>query len=223
MAAKRSICPEAWARLGTASPGWGPSLFHNPVPISSNIPENPAPPRHASPGAGVCLECPFAQSSGGAREGRTGADVGTCPILPLALLSTLGPGEKAGPWLLFLPPQGPVGLQILETVLETRSGMGIWPNMGVTGAQASASVPVLPCVSRGGTKLRGSPTSIHHLAGLTGVPPSPTQMLLIKLTTPPLPWGLSPWTRNTFPPAPALDGCGSLLPSSCGPSIKQGA
>lgn len=107
-AAQRSICAEAWARLGTASPGRGPSLYHNPVPISSNIPENPAPPRHASPGAGVCPVCPFAQSSGGAGEGRTGADVGTCPILLLALAHLVqGEGRALAAVLASSGPSGP--------------------------------------------------------------------------------------------------------------------
>lgn len=95
-AARKSICPEAWARLGTASPGWGPSLYHNPAPISSNIPENPAPPRHASPGAEVCPACPFAQSSGRAWEGRIGAAVGTCSI-PLLALAHVVHGGGQGP------------------------------------------------------------------------------------------------------------------------------
>lgn len=58
---------------------------------------------------------------------------------PIAGLSTRGPWRGAGPWLLFLPPQGPVGLQMLETVLETQSG--IWPNMGVTRSPGQRLCP----------------------------------------------------------------------------------
>lgn len=140
---------------------------------------------------------------------------------PIAGLSTRGPWRGAGPWLLFLPPQGPVGLQMLETVLETQSG--IWPNMGVTRSPGQRLCPCpFLCVQGRNQGERVShqyppPCQAHWSA------PPHHQMLLIKFTTPPLPWGLSPWTRNTFPPAPALDGCGSLLPNSCGPSIKQGA
>ena len=141
LAAQRSICPETWARLGTASPGQGCSLYHNPAPISSNIPENPAPPRHASPGAGVFPVCLFAQSSGRAREERGGADVGTCPTPSLALAHVVqGGGQGPSCCSCLLRAQG--ACRYLG--LETQSGVGIWPNMGVT---RSPGQRLCPCPS----------------------------------------------------------------------------
>ena len=171
LAAQRSICPETWVRLGTASPGQGRSLYNNPAAISSNIPENPAPPRHASPGAGVFPVCLFAQSSGRAREERGGADVGTCPIPPLALAHVVQGGQ--GPSCCSCLLRAQWACRYLRQGSKHRQVWECGQTWESQGAQASASVPVLPCVSRGGTKVRGSPTSIHHLARLTGVPPPP--------------------------------------------------
>lgn len=174
MAAQKSICPETWARLGTASPGQGRSLYHNPAPISSNIPENPALPRRASPGAGVFPVCLFAQSAGRAREERRGADVGTCPIPPLAS-AHLVQGGGQGPGCCSCLLRAPVGLQIFETVLETQSGVGIWPNMGVkrSPGQHLCSCPSL-CVQR---RNQGERVSHQHpppCQAHWSAPPPPT-------------------------------------------------
>lgn len=141
-AAQEGICPEACKA--------GHCIFLVGAPVSS-VSQPPflhliylkiqQPPRH-SPRLGQ--RCPqYALHNH--QEGPSGRKKRCCWDLPhpIAGLRHMWSMELGRALAAVPPPQGPVACADAETVLETQSG--IWPNMGRTRAQASASVHSFLC------------------------------------------------------------------------------
>ena len=189
--------PDTWARLGAASPGPAPGHGHSDNPAAVNPPEKPHPERVPGLGQG----CTWHVLLHNQQEG-------------------LGQEEQVLTWRAPSPPrhtwpgraQG-TGLQVLKSALEKQPGVRThgdlakpWSDKGPRPAPLSPSLPI----------------SVHHPARLTGAALSAQDARRKAHRTSPAP-GVSRWTRNSWPPAPAQGGRGSLSPGACGPGTQHGA